>query len=104
MKAITHEIKGIKCDAPDCGWSDMNAEFEPEKWLNALCPKCGANLFTSEAYDQMKTMFGFTDAINELLDKIGLVSEEGEKFYLELEHNEKGLVSGLKPTSKKDDE
>lgn len=96
MKAIVHEIKGIKCDNPDCGWCDMEAEFLPEKWLNVPCPDCGSNLFTEAAYEQMKTTIAMINAINEMAKSLGLVKTDDERINIELIHNEEGLISGMK--------
>ena len=45
---IIIDIKGIKCDAPDCDYHDDDVEFDPQKYLNAPCPECGENLFTEK--------------------------------------------------------
>lgn len=64
MKAITFNIKGIKCDSPICGWKDMSVEFDPDKFLNMPCPQCGWNLFTQADYNTMKRMFRVARIIN----------------------------------------
>jgi len=71
-KAINYDIKGIQCDNPSCDWEDLNAEFEPEKWLNKPCSKCSANLFTEEAYGQMKNMQKMINIINSAVEKTGV--------------------------------
>jgi ssDNA-binding Zn-finger/Zn-ribbon topoisomerase 1 len=41
-KAIEYEIKGLKCDNPECDFVDMNIPFEEyESYVNKPCPKCG---------------------------------------------------------------
>lgn len=41
------QIRGIKCDNPNCDFSDMTVKYEDyDKWLNKPCPKCGHNLLT----------------------------------------------------------
>jgi len=75
-KAITTEISGIKCDDAACDYRDDTAIFEPEKYLNMPCPKCGANLFTQADYDTMKKMLAEYDAINEMVGDIDLNEDE----------------------------
>lgn len=64
MKPITLDIKGIKCDAPLCDYKDMTVAFDMEKYHNAPCPKCGANLFTDADYKAMKKMLHRIKVIN----------------------------------------
>lgn len=46
---------GLKCDNPSCNFVDMSIAIEDyDKWLNAPCPKCGANLLTQEDLDTVK--------------------------------------------------
>lgn len=104
MKAIEHKITGIKCDAPECNWIDNEAEFEPEKWLNAPCPDCGANLFTQEAWNQMKAMQKMIDAINDMAEKTGLVDPEDKRVWLKMMHNEKGLINGVQVVGVENDQ
>lgn len=63
-KAITFDIKGIKCDSPLCDYKDMSVEFDPDKYLDMPCPKCGCNLFTQKDYDLMIRMFRVANIIN----------------------------------------
>lgn len=64
MEAITFDVQGIKCDNPECDYEDMEADFDMEKFHNAPCPKCGANLFTDEDYNKMKFMLELAGVIN----------------------------------------
>lgn len=61
-KAITFDIKGIKCD--NCTWKDNKAIFDPDFYLGMPCPECGANLFTQKDYDAMKKMLRFAMIVN----------------------------------------
>ena len=65
QQAIEYNIKGIKCDNIECSYQDMEAEFDPEKYLNMPCPLCGCNLFTQADYDVLKKMLGVAETINE---------------------------------------
>lgn len=100
MKLIELNIKGVKCDNRACDWRDDDAEFEPKKWLNAPCPKCGANLFTDEAYEQLKTTIGIIDRINNLVGPC----QNGQRELFALTHNDKGLINGVKYIGPKDGE
>ena len=97
VKAITHEIVGIKCDDTQCDYEDNKAIFDPEKYLNAPCPKCGANLFTQEDNDSMKKMHRISDFINNL---IGEVDDGEEIMNVELLYDGSGspdvLIKGKK--------
>lgn len=67
MKRLTFNIKGIKCDNISCDYRDDGADFEPEKYLDMPCPKCGSNLFTSKDFSLLKSMLLGADLLNELL-------------------------------------
>lgn len=48
------DVHGLKCDNPNCDWSDMSVPFSDyESSINKPCPKCGENLLTQEDYDQV---------------------------------------------------
>ena len=101
-KAINYDIKGIECDSLTCDWQDLNADFDPEAWLNKPCPSCGANLFTEEAYKQMQGMQKMIDAINGIVEKSGIDLSNEEYINLSLKHNEKGLVNGFEVLEKEE--
>lgn len=98
IEAITHEIKGIQCDNPQCDWKDMEAEFDVEKWLNAPCPECGSNLFTDEAHAELNAMLAMVDVVNKSLNTPEAQAKmAGEpRTVVEITHNEKGLMDGIK--------
>lgn len=61
-------IKGIKCDNPECDFKDDDAKFEDyNKWLNKSCPKCGANLLTQEDFDNTMMLLSMVHCLNEIL-------------------------------------
>lgn len=67
-KALSFEIRGIKCDA--CDFMDKNIEVEDYKnWLNKPCPKCGANLLTQADFDNVQFLIKTTNLINEIYPK-----------------------------------
>ena len=75
--AIEASIKGLRCDAPDCDYSDMDIDVEEySKYIDAPCPDCGANLLTQADYDLVQSIMEITDVINVAFDGVDL--EEGE--------------------------
>lgn len=47
---------GIKCDAVECDFTKELAVFEEySAYVNAPCPKCGANLLTEADYEAIET-------------------------------------------------
>lgn len=92
-KAIEYAIVGIQCDAPECDWHDDTVKYDPEYWLNKPCPKCGANLFTQEAYDQMNVLHKMFEEINNLC---GPQDPKEKRINIELTHNQNGLIDGIK--------
>ena len=69
------EVGGLKCDNPNCDYSDMTVPFEDyESSVNKPCPKCGENLLTQEDYDQIVQLRNAVDILNsfspEELEKI----------------------------------
>lgn len=66
MQPINLNIKGIKCDNPDCDYRDDTVEFS-ETWLNQPCPQCGANLLTEADLKSIKVMIKLTNLINFIL-------------------------------------
>ncbi len=65
MKPVILDIKGIQCDNKACDYQDLEAEFEPDKYLNAPCPKCGSNLFTQLDYDAMAKHKQLVELLNQ---------------------------------------
>ncbi len=64
MEAITFNAQGIKCDNPKCGWRDVDAAFDMDKFHNAPCPKCGENLLTDADYASLKFMMDMATVVN----------------------------------------
>lgn len=53
-------IKGLKCDNPDCTFTDMSVNSSNVKeWINRKCPLCGQVLLTKAEYETTKTVIGF---------------------------------------------
>lgn len=70
--AITIVTRGIRCDNTTCDYADMEAEFDPDKYLNMPCPKCGDNLFTEADYRLMQIMSKVADTTNDAFKDIDL--------------------------------
>ena len=67
---IEMNIKGLKCDNPECDYIDMDIKVEEyEKYLNAKCPKCGEILLTEADYRNTKFLLGMVDIANEVFPK-----------------------------------
>lgn len=72
-QAIQYNISGLKCDAAACDYEDNEARFENyEQYLNAPCPKCGANLLTEADLAAVKAIMAGADWLNQV---VGDVSE-----------------------------
>ena len=87
MKAIEFNIKGIKCDNPDCDFRDETVKFEDYPlWLNRPCPKCGWNLLTQADLDATKALIKLVNIINWITKPFIYV-------YLEKNKTDKGVRS-----------
>ncbi|APF25246.1 MULTISPECIES: hypothetical protein [Clostridium] len=68
--AIELNIKGIKCDNPECDFRDDSVQVaDYDKWLNKSCPKCGANLLTQADYDNTKAILEIVKITNSIFPK-----------------------------------
>jgi hypothetical protein len=58
---------GLKCDNPDCDWTDMSIKVEDyPAWVDKPCPECGSNLLTQEDYDKTQVLMNAFDMINSI--------------------------------------
>lgn len=84
--AIEASIKGLKCDAPDCEYSDMSISVETYKdYIDAPCPNCGANLLTQADFDMVQMLMGITDSINTAFEDVDLPEGELETFTISMD-------------------
>ena len=90
-KAAFLDIKGIKCDNETCDYSDMEAEFIPDKYLNAPCPKCGSNLFTQADYDAIKAQVKLVEMVNDIFPNAAV--DNDKYFTAEIKLNGSGKVT-----------
>lgn len=61
--AVEIIVRGLKCDAPGCDYRDESA-IPSAELVGAPCPKCGANLFTSEDWAAIQILQGTALLIN----------------------------------------
>lgn len=61
-------IRGLKCDAPGCGWADMGIPVgDYPLHINRACPKCGANVLTTADFRAVYRMMRITNWMNRWL-------------------------------------
>jgi hypothetical protein len=66
-QTLQSKIRGLKCDRPGCGWSDMTIPYkEYPKWLDCPCPKCGASVLTKADYATCRQVKRLELAVNVL--------------------------------------
>jgi hypothetical protein len=81
-QAIEFETQGIKCDAPNCSYSDMTVPLsELESYLDKPCPLCAAPLMTKEDLAVIFLLIGEVRAFNVLH---GEVPEDSPRTWVEL--------------------
>ena len=80
MKPVALQIKGLRCDAPGCGYEQdypTSQRFEDwASWLHAPCPRCGASLLTQADLDTMKIMLRITRILNFVLHPFTMFSKK----------------------------
>ena len=65
-KAIEMEIKGLKCDNPECDYIDAEVPFD--KYVVGMpCPKCGKPLLTEDDYMSSMILHTIIDNLNKFL-------------------------------------
>lgn len=69
--ALEMEIKGIKCDNPNCDFSDMDVKVEEySEWVNKPCPKCGENLLTEVDFRNTQFLLEIVKVANKIYPKL----------------------------------
>lgn len=89
-QAIEYSINGLKCDAAGCDYEDDDAKFEDyERYLNAPCPKCGANLLTEADHAAVKAIMAGADWLNQM---VGDVTEaDGQVVNIRMDMDGSGI-------------
>jgi len=60
-------ITGIKCDAPDCEYTDPTVGMDDyAAILNAPCPLCGAILLTQADFEAVQDLISIGNIINDM--------------------------------------
>lgn len=72
MKA---EIKGIKCDNPNCDYKDISVKWDDiektgAEYLNKPCPKCGQSLLTQEDFDSTKRLIFVMTELEKIAEEV----------------------------------
>ncbi len=66
--AVNMDIKGLKCDAPGCGYTDKttwpSTAAEIMSLVGRPCPKCGASLLTPEDAASVLQLQGVVAIVN----------------------------------------
>jgi hypothetical protein len=93
VKAIEFNIKGIKCDNPDCDFRDETVKFEDYPlWLNRPCPKCGWNLLTQADLDATKALIKLVNIINWITKPFMFILKKTKRIKVFAEMNGTGKV------------
>ncbi|WP_165005266.1 hypothetical protein [Enterococcus sp. ZJ1668] len=94
MEFVDLNVRGIKCDNPECDYSDMAVKYENyPQFLNKPCPKCGANLLTQEDLDATEQLMEIVNLTNEILKDSGLEKQDTNKYVVPVEANGTGELS-----------
>jgi hypothetical protein len=93
MQAINLNIKGIKCDNPECNFRDDSALYkEYSNWLNKPCPRCGTNLLTETDLRTIKIMVLAANILNWVLKPFLKPCPYARKVRVKCEMNGTGQV------------
>jgi hypothetical protein len=96
MKAIELVVEGLRCDAPGCGYTQnypRGSSVDFEAWLNAPCPKCGANLCTEADLRVLRGIRRFTRILNRLLWPLTLFSRKQKAVTFDLGMDGTGKIN-----------
>ena len=101
--ALKMDIKGLKCDNPDCDYVNMDIKVEDyKKWVNKPCPKCGENLLTEDDYNFVMIMLNITDKFNKIFPK---VQDDEKLIEMDVNLNSKnGLEFNMRNLTKEEQE
>ena len=89
MEAVQLLVKGLKCDAPGCDYRDATAEYANyDRYLNAPCPLCGANLLTEKDLAATKALHTVAAWLNTLA---GSVESDAETTTLSVNMDGSGI-------------
>lgn len=95
---VVLHIRGIRCDAPGCGWKDMSADISKDlaSWLDRKCPQCGAPLLTVEDYAAVQAAIAAAALINM---ESGPIPDDKETVFMPIEMDGTGKLEFKEPRS-----
>lgn len=89
-KIIESQIRGLKCDNPNCDWVDMSISVEDyHKYVGAKCPKCGEIVLTEADFKAIKTLLKVEKFLNCFSF---LVKDNGKRTKVKLSTDGNGVV------------
>ncbi len=105
-KNVEYHVAGLKCDNPNCDYTDMS--IKREEYINCIglpCPKCGESLLTREDYINVLIMEDAVNSVNTLLpDEIEKLTEGiSEEDSKKIEHWIVDMYKGIKIIKKGED-
>jgi hypothetical protein len=87
-QSLEYHVRGLKCDAEGCGYSDMTIRLEDyPQYLNRPCPDCGANLLTEADLKATQAMIAACDWVNAL----GIPKGDGPKTTVRMHMDGSGI-------------
>lgn len=96
--AIEHKVNGIKCDNPDCDYTNRKVTLKNfEKYLNKPCPKCGCILLTETDYRAIKKILKMTKLINIITKPFRIFSKPKKRIQFKIEMDGNGISNITKP-------
>lgn len=79
------DIKGLKCDNPECTYINNNIAVEDYyKWVNKKCPICGDILLTEEDFGSVNMLIGFSEIVNKINVDVDCANEEKLEFKINM--------------------
>lgn len=71
IEAVTVNGGGLKCDTPDCDWSDPNISMANyASYVGYNCPKCSAVVLTQDDYEALQSVLTLIHEINAIAESL----------------------------------
>jgi hypothetical protein len=99
IKAAVIDVRGLKCDAPGCGYEQdwpstkRSGMHGYRAWVNAPCPRCGANLLTEEDMRAVERLELIARVTNIIMWPLGLLGFHKKKYTYKLGMDGSGKVT-----------
>jgi Zn-finger nucleic acid-binding protein len=68
-KPVILEIKGLKCDNPNCDYRNDDISFDDYE-VGTTCPECGGVILTQEDYDHCVSIIAYVNKLNKIVSTI----------------------------------